>query len=163
MTNEKKNNVFILVGIAIITVMGILSLMPLENDTLLSKLASDDLPLADVGGRNSEDGWRIHDSNVPVEEVSEFVVNDEVLDSFIRVYTMDISGKTSIKQLSPYDKEDVRLILENMGSYNTTRLKEVLKKTERSEVAQGVEMVLDENLFYWDMHRLDVILGIEAE
>lgn len=163
MTKKKKNNVFILVGIAIITVMGILSLMPLENHTLLSKLVSDDLSLTDVGGKNSEDGWRIHNSNLPVEEVSEFVVNDEVLDSFIRVYSMDINGKTSIKQLNPYDKEDVRMILENMGSYNTTRLKEVLKKTERSEVAQGVEMVLQENLFDWDMHRLDVILGIEEE
>ena len=157
MKEDRRNNISILIGMTIITVIGLFSMMP---SVLPSQLELGDLSTVYVGGKNLED-WSLHNFEIPEEEASPYVINDEVLDKFIEVYTMD--SLENRKQLTTQDKEEIRLILEDMGNYNTTKLKEVLETAEESQVAQEVHVVLEENLFDWDMYRLDLILGVESE
>ena len=148
---KKRKNTYILtlIGLTCITVLGILSMLPQDKAILPSLITFDSEELG-----NSTDVYLYGNGQ------KDYVIDNSTLDKFIEVYVKGIKGKENVKNLTSLDKQEVRLILEDMGNYNTQRLKEVLSLEieKNSDIEEAVSAVLDENLFDYDFERLDRIL-----
>lgn len=148
MKKRKSKYMMTLVGLTCISVVGMLSMLPKEKAVL---------PFL-TGVENEKDftgAYLLGDSE------EDFVIDDYAVDKFIEVYVKGIKDKEKIKNLTSLDKKEVRLILEDMGYNNTTRLKDVLYQDMDIQVEGTVKSILDENLFDYDFERLNMILGIE--
>jgi len=154
MKDIKRFHIMSLVIMTAVTVLIILSMMPNNKEFA----ASQTKLVSDLGDIDADHPWGVQFYGVSNEEEDEYVVDQNTLDQFIKVYVKEIKGLNSLKDLTPLDKEEVRLILEDMGYNNTTRLKNVLAQTTDEWVVKKINEILDENLFDYDMERLDIIL-----
>jgi len=148
MKKRKSYYIVTLIGLTCITVLGILSMLPQDKAILPSLISFDNGEL-----ENSTDVYLYGNSQ------NEYVVDDYTVDKFIEVYVKGINGSESIKKLTHLDKQEIRLILEDMGDYNTKRLKDVLSQEIDMDIEEAVSGILEENLFDYDFERIDRILG----
>ncbi len=150
MKKRKSMYIMTLICITCITVVGILGMLPKEEAIL---------PYLN-GFKYKEPE---NSTGVYLFEKSEddFVIGDKIVDKFIEVYVKGIKKKDQVKNLTPLDKHEIRLILEDMGYNNSTRLRDVLSQEIDIHTKIAVSGILNENLFDYDFERLDRILGIE--
>jgi len=87
-----------------------------------------------------------------VMDEGDFVINDEVLAKFMEHFC-----DNTIENLEIYEKEDAKYILESMGYYNTTRLKELLEKEPINK--EEVYKLLHENLYEEQILKLQSTLS----
>ncbi|SKC56035.1 hypothetical protein SAMN02194393_01428 [Maledivibacter halophilus] len=96
-------------------------------------------------------------SNVKIkdlnEEINVHIINDEVLDNFLRYYS-----NKSISDFEIHDKEEIRYILESMGKYNTKKLKKLLMNNSIKKERE-IYKILRENLFDEQLTLLNEMLS----
>lgn len=81
------------------------------------------------------------------------IINDEVLGMFVKFYS-----DKGIEDLEIHQKEEIRYILESMGDYNTSKLKNFLNH-DPSRKEGEIYRILSENLFDEQLMFLDEMLG----
>ena len=161
MKNNTRAYIVTLVIITGFTVLSILGMMS-GNQSFLPATAFIGLsPLGDSGDKSTDIPWSQYFTGHDKIEVVEEVIDSHTLDRFIGVYVRGIMNRDRIRELTPLDKKEVRLILEDMGLNNTTRLEEVLSMEIDEYAIEQVEAILEENLFDRDLKRLNIILGLE--
>jgi hypothetical protein len=163
MTEPKKRyNELMVVVLTVITVLGIWNMRPAEerilpelnmgyrpNGSLEDKAPLEtrlDIYFDEILGLGQEDPQ------------VQMIIDDATLDRFIYVYHDRVRKSAAPIEITFERKEEVRVVLENMGTINLVRLKEVLSQEVNDNTAGQVEMILQENLFEQELEHLDDLI-----
>jgi hypothetical protein len=159
---RKRYNELVVVVLTVITVLGIWNMRPAEERLL---------PELNIGYRPNGS----LEEKIPLEtrldiyfdeifdltqEDSEYqmIIDDATLDKFIYVYHDWVRKSAAPIEITFERKEEVRVLLENMGTINLVRLKEVLSEEVGDGIVEEVEAILQENLFEQELEHLDNLI-----
>ncbi|SHJ66147.1 hypothetical protein [Paramaledivibacter caminithermalis] len=126
-----------------ITTYTIMHFQPTKNDTLAKEKY--------YGLSNFIAGIK---NKTPDKSQDDCMIDGEVLNGFIKLYS-----NKSIEDLEIYEKEEIKYILETMGSYNTIKLKKLLQKEPHPD-KEKIHELLNENLFDKDLMLLNEMLKL---
>ena len=163
MTEPKKRyNELMVVVLTVITVLGIWNMRP-ATEKLLPELnmgyrpngsLEDKAPLETRLDIYFDELFDLGQDNSQVQ----MIIDDSTLDRFIFVYHDRVRKSTAPIEITFERKEVVRVVLENMGTINLVRLKEVLSQEVNDKTAEQVELILQENLFEQELEHLDDLI-----
>lgn len=159
---KKKHHELMILVLTLITVMGIWNMSPTKGGFLPawdtgspSDGSLETRPFIGTSLNLYFDDILHPDREGPKHEM---VVDDETLERFIDIYHHKIKGNAGEILLPVEIKEEIRYVLENMGTINTTRLKEVLQREAHGETVRQVRAILEENLFDRELQYLDELI-----
>ncbi|MBB6216392.1 hypothetical protein HNQ80_002492 [Anaerosolibacter carboniphilus] len=163
MTEPKKRyNELMVVVLTVITVLGIWSMRPAE-ERLLPELNTGYRPNGSLEDKTPlETRLDIYFDDILNldQEGSQYqmIIDDATLDKFIYVYHDKLRKSPAPIEITFERKEEVRSVLENMGTINLVHLKEVLSQEVSSGTVEEVEEILQENLFEQELEHLDNLI-----
>lgn len=143
---KRKIYVLIMIISTIITTSIIISFHPDKNSIAITKRYFE---LIEKAGDGVMELVKAEEEDINVEE--DFVINDEVFERFLDFYS-----DKKLEDLEIYEREEARYILESMGFYNTTKLRDLLQEEEPNE--EEIYKLLNENLFDYDLIKLERLL-----
>lgn len=159
---RKRYNELVIVIFTVITVLGIWSMRPAgerivpelnmgyrPNGSLEEKVPLEtrlDIYFDEIFDLSQED------------EQYQMIIDDATLDKFIYVYHDRVRKSSAPIEITFERKEEVRVLLENMGTINLVRLKEVLGQDVSDGTVEQVEAILQENLFEQELQHLDNLI-----
>jgi len=143
---KRKIYVLIMIISTIITTSIIISFHPDKNSIAITKRYFE---LIEKAGDGVMELVKAEEEDINVEE--DFVINDEVFERFLDFYS-----DKKLEDLEIYEREEARYILESMGFYNTTKLRDLLQEEEPNE--EEIYQLLNENLFDYDLIKLERLL-----
>ncbi len=129
-----------------ITIIILLTFITSISMTYLHPNKEEILPSAFIGFM---EGFANQDND---ESKVNHIIEDEMLGKFTEFY----AGK-ELSELKPYQKEELRYILESIGLYNIEELKKLLSG-DFGENEEKIYTLLSENLFDEDIMKINELL-----
>ncbi|KXG76311.1 hypothetical protein [Thermotalea metallivorans] len=159
---KKRHHERMILVLTLITVLGIWNMSPTKGGFLPawdtgspSDGGLETRPFVGISMNLYSDDILHPDQEGPRHEM---VLDDRTLERFIYIYHHKIKGNAGEIRLPVEIKEEIRYVLENMGTINTTRLKEVLQQEAHGETIRQVKAILEENLFDRELQYLDELI-----